>query len=71
MVVNRQRLYLIGEPLQKPQPPPQKSDEGSIEEDHHERLYGESQEFGDSQGYDMSVDSNQLEKYDYFEDVKK
>lgn len=32
---------------------------------------GESEVFGDSQGYDMSVDSMQLEEYDYFENVSK
>jgi len=32
---------------------------------------GDSEVFGDSQGYDMSVDSMQLEEYDYFENVSK
>lgn len=28
-------------------------------------------ELGESQGYDQSVDSSQLENYDYYEDIGK
>ena len=33
------------------------------------RRFGESEEFGQSQGYDVTVDSLKLEEYDYYEDI--
>jgi hypothetical protein len=34
------------------------------------KKFGESEEFGQSQGYDITVDSLKLEEYDYYEEIE-
>ena len=48
--------------------------EGEVEEDivrNQSKKFGESQEFGQSQGYDITVDSIKLEEYDYYEEIEE
>lgn len=47
----------------------EKVDEEILSRSEGEDMEGE--ELGESQGYDQSVDSSQLENYDYYEDVGK